>query len=465
MQQAESLAAGVATSAGGGTAQAATAQVLAQFRQGLCPYLAQATQQQPGDWSALELLRQELQAGRLDPVEFLGKAHEQYGPSFQVGEVVFESRPLVVQQALVETDGSKPERQNFEKSAFLHQGLGGGFGDDSLFLLSGSDWKQRRELLAPFFLGDHVFSESTHQKILNTTHRHFNRWALEPQPLDLNLKLRTLTLDVAVQHIFGQRLEAAEAEAMAEQLASASAMAQQQVLGVGGDARADLTSVAERLLQGRRPGEARGDAIQALLDSPLGQHPERLRQEVVTLALLAHETTANLLSWAVAELVAHPGKLAELRREYGQEIGPGEPTQDQIQSLESSRKALRETTRLHAPNYLLSREVVQEVELGGRRLRPGTQVLMSLQDVNKSPEQHPEGGVWNPDRQDARMYSFGAGQRVCLGQVLARYESQLILSELFQRFDLTAVGQDTLQPKSDFATRPANSTFELKVRG
>lgn len=465
-RQAEVLAGSAATAAGGGPAQAATSQVLAQFRQGLCPYLAQATQQQPGDWSALNLLRQELEAGRLDPVEFLGQAHQHYGPSFQVGEVLFESRPMVVQQVLVETDGSKPERKNYEKSAFLHQGLGTSFGGDSLFLLSGSDWKARRELLAPFFLGDHVFTPETHQKILTTTHRHFQRWADELQPIDLNHKLRALTLDIAVQHIFGQKLEPDEAEAMAERLAEASRVAQQQVLGVGelSPPSPDLQEVADRLLRDRRRGEPRKDAIQALLDSPLGEQPERLRQEVVTLALLAHETTANLLSWACAQLVAHPEALAELRQEYGDEIGAQRPTQEQIQGLDSARKALRETTRLHAPNYLLSRQVIQPVELGGRPLQPGMQVLMSLQDVNKDPEQHPEGEIWNPDRKDARMYSFGAGQRVCLGQVLARYESQLILSQLFHHFDLKAVGTDTLRPQSDLATRPANGTYELLLR-
>ncbi len=465
-RQAEALADIAATAAAGGPTQAATSQLLAQFRQGLCPYLAQATQQQPGDWSALNLLRQELEAGRLDPVEFLGRAHDHYGPSFQVGEVLFESRPMAVQQVLVETDGSKPERRNYEKSAFLHQGLGATFGGDSLFLLSGSDWKSRRELLAPFFLGDHVFTPETHEKILNTTHQHFRRWAGEPQPLDLNHKLRSLTLDIAVQHIFGQKLEPAEAEAMAKQLAEASRVAQQQVLGVGQDSTplAGLQEVADRLLRDRRRGEPRNDAIQALLDSPLGERPQELRQEVVTLALLAHETTANLLSWACAQLVAHPEAVAELRQEYLDEIGAQSPTQQQIQGLDSARKALRETTRLHAPNYLLSRQVVQPVELEGRQLRPGTQVLMSLQDVNKDPEQHPEGEIWNPDRKDSRMYSFGAGQRVCLGQVLARYESQLILSQLFQHFDLKAVGADTLHPHSDLATRPANGTYELLLR-
>ena len=165
------------------------------------------------------------------------------------------------------------------------------------------------------------------------------------------------------------------------------------------------------------------------------------------LTMLGHETTANLLTYSAAELARHPQELAELRAEYQASIGSARPTLDQTTSLRVTRNAIKETTRQHAPNYLVSREALQDVSLDGMLISAGTQVLMSIPDTN--------------EQADGKIFSFGGGTRVCMGQVLARLEAAVVLSQLMTRFDLEATAQTSLAPKSDFSSRPADAHYTL----
>lgn len=174
------------------------------------------------------------------------------------------------------------------------------------------------------------------------------------------------------------------------------------------------------------------------------------------MALLGHETTANLLSWTVAELAQHPEFVQRWRETMLTNPQEGERL---------TRNAVKETTRLHAPNYLLSRQAKHdlnwETSEGTVSIPAGTQVLMALQPLNRATA---NGDVWNPDREGSKIYSFGGGQRVCLGQILARQEAHIIVREMLSRFDLEALDSQPLQPLSDLATRPQGSHYRLHPR-
>jgi cytochrome P450 len=474
LRQARALGEGAALAATSDAGQATTAAMLGEFRQGLCPYLAQATQNQGPEWSALDVLRQNLQDDNLDPVQFLDKVHDYYGSSVQVGNVLFEARPEVVQDILTQTDNDRAQKDDFGKSTLQIQGLGSVYGDNSVFLLSDEGWKQRRELLQPFFTGEHVLSEDKHSHLVQTIHRHFDSWALG-QPIDLGAKLRALTLDVAMQHMFGEELPPAELERSAALFERAGEFVTNRFLGRGEDCpselRAELDAWADERLSGRAPGAGRNDMLQALLNSPQGQDRQALRDEILTMTMLGHETTAALLSSTAAQLSQHPEVVAQLREEYRQEVGSGAPTLKQTQALQGTKAALKESTRLHAPNYLVSREAKHDVRLetpdGPMDVRKGTQILMALQEVNQDeaywgPSGPPE--EWIADRDGARLYSFGGGGRVCLGQVLARLESNLVLSQMVERFELQAVAPQPAAPLSDFSSRPSDMRFVLHKR-
>ena len=451
----------------GGPAQVATAQVQSQFRQGLCPYLSQATQNSPAqDWSALDALRQGLEEQKLDPVDFFHQIHEQYGPSLSVGNVVFESRPEVVQQILSGSDHSEPGKDHFTKANLQKEGLGPVFGGHTLFVESDQTWRDRRALLQPLFMGDSVMSSSNHDHLLQVASKHLDALPCGT-PVDLNSKLRALSLDVALSHMFHLDLEPSELESMARIFARGGQQAQGRMLGVGGDdpeLQKDLNAIADRLISSGQSGPV----MQALMTSPLAHDPEGLRQEVLMLAMLGHETTANLITWGAADLVAHPQELQALRQEYDLVVGPHQaPTYQQTGHLEQVRSALRESTRVHTPNYLVSRQAKHDVEIstpgGDLKVTAGTQILMPLQEVNREADSD-HALDWDPAGPGGRMYSFGGGHRVCMGQVLARLEAAVVLSQLMTRFDLEPVATTSMAPHSDLASRPQNSHFVLTPR-
>lgn len=474
VRQSRALGEGAALAATADPGQAATAEVLAGFRQGLCPYLAQATENKGAEWSALDVLRQSLQDEQMDPVQFFDKVHDYYGPSVKVGDVLFESRPEVVQEILTSTDNDRGNKDLFGKSSLQRQGLGSVYGEESVFLLSDEQWQTRREMLQPFFTGEHVLSEEKHAHLLQTVQRHFESWTIG-QPIDLGAKLRSLTLDVAMQHMFGQQLSLAELDSSAGLFERAGEFVTNRFLGRGAacpaDLRAELDAWADERLAGRASGEARTDMLQALLDSPQGQDRESLREEILTMTMLGHETTAALLSSTAAQLSQHPELVQQMRAEYRQEVGTAAPTLKQTQALAVVRAALKESTRLNAPNYLVSREAKHDLKLetedGPLELRKGTQVLMPLQEVNQDQEYWGPSGPpeqWIADREGGRFYSFGSGGRVCMGQVLARLESNLVLSQLFESFDLKPVAAQPSVPLSDFSSRPSDMQFVLQRR-
>lgn len=474
LRQGRALGEGAALAGTADPGQAATAELLAGFRQGLCPYLAQATENKGAEWSALDVLRENLQDDNLDPVQFLDKVHDYYGSSVQVGNVLFESRPEVVQEILTQTDNDRGQKDYFGKSTLQTQGLGSVYGEDSVFLFSDEKWKERRELLQPFFTGEHVLSEENHSHLAQTIDRHFDSWAVG-EPIDLGAKFRALTLDVAMQHMFGEQLSPTELERSAALFERAGEFVTNRFLGRGDgcppELRTELDGWADARLVGRAAGQGRNDMLQALLDSSSGQDRQALREEILTMTMLGHETTAALLSSTAAQLSRHPEVVAQLREEYRQEVGSGAPTLKQTQALQGTKAALKESTRLHAPNYLVSREAKQDVSLdtpdGPLQLRKGTQILMALQEVNQDEAYWGPSGApeeWIADRDGARLYSFGGGGRVCMGQVLARLESNLVLSQLVERFDLQPVGAQPATPLSDFSSRPSDMRFVLHKR-
>jgi len=452
-----------ALSATGGPSQTATAQIQAQMRQGLCPYLSQATQNNPSqDWSALNLLRQGLEQGQTDPVDFLQGVHQNYGASLKVGDVLFESRPDVVGQILVNTQSPVEGRTHFTKSTLQKASLGQVYGDHTIFLESGDDWKAQRNSLQPHFVGKAVTSEANHQHLQDITRKHLDALPMDGSPVDLNLKLRTLSLDVAISHMFGLNLERTELEGLAGLFERGGKLAQNKLFGIAHEdpqLRLQMNQVADRLIASPQPAPT----LQTLLTYPNAQDKQWLREQVLMLTMLGHETTANMLTYSAAELVNHPPELAELRAEYAAKIGNAEPTHELITSLLVTRNAIKETTRQHAPNYLVSREAMHDTSVptpeGEMFIAAGTQVLMSIQDTNRKPDND-----WNPNREGGKVFSFGGGARVCMGQVLARLEAAIVLSQLMTRFDLEPTQTTSLGPKSDFSSRPADAHYRVTVR-
>ncbi len=471
----EQVAGGVGT----GLVVSVSAQQARQTRLGLCPYLSQLStgSSSPDQWAKLDQLCQDLGKGKSDPVDFLQAAHRAYGPSFEIGDgpatVVFESRPEIVQQILAQTSVISEAGPAITKSSLQKEALGGQFGHQTLFLEEKTEWKGRRELMAPFLNPRHVLTLDSQASILSTVTRHLDSWGQSENPVNLGFEMPKLTLDVAVKHMFSVELSDRELELAVQAFQSAGIEATDDLLGRENPLAQSNPSLDQfaQLILDKRAGIHHDDMLQVLVDK-FGSNPAVLKQEIAMMGLLGHETTANLLNWTIAEVSRHPQAMDSLRAEVEDYFAHPDEVAKPSSKLDLGRNTLKETWRLHPPNYLLLREAQKDLHLQADDQKldvlAGSQILIPLNVVNQNAA-GPDGQTWNPERDKGKVFSFGGGQRVCLGQLLARMESAIVLSEIVRRFDIVPATQGSegteLQPLSQFSSSPSQLSYHFYPRG
>jgi cytochrome P450 len=160
-----------------------------------------------------------------------------------------------------------------------------------------------------------------------------------------------------------------------------------------------------------------------------------LRDELMTLLVAGHETTATGLSWAIELLARHPEALHRLE----ESVASGEDTY-----LDA---VIKETLRLRPVIALVLRKLVEPMEIGGRLLPAGVSVAPSIYLVHRNPEIYPEPERFRPERfieRPAGTYTwipFGGGVRRCLGASFAEFEMSVVLRELVARRRIKPVGE------------------------
>jgi cytochrome P450 len=204
--------------------------------------------------------------------------------------------------------------------------------------------------------------------------------------------------------------------------------------------------VFKLIADGRRLGTDRGDVLSMLLlarDDEGGTFTDRgVRDEVMTLMLAGHETTANALAWTWYELGRNPGVLARAQEEVASVLGARAVTVDDLPRLSWIAAVLDEAMRLHPPAYVTGREAVREVELGGHVIPPRSNVVINIRGIHRRADYFPAPLAFRPERmlpeaKKARprhwYLPFGAGPRVCIGQHFALMEAQLVLATMVQQ--------------------------------
>jgi cytochrome P450 len=212
-----------------------------------------------------------------------------------------------------------------------------------------------------------------------------------------------------------------------------------------------LDDVVYRLIRdGRALGTDRGDVLSMLVlarDEDDGSQlaDREVRDEVMTLLLAGHETTANTLSWTWYELGRHPEALARLEAEVRGVVGDRPVTTADLPALAWTAAVIDEAIRLHPPAYATGREAVREVELGGHRLPARSIVVVNIRGIHRRADYYPDPLAFRPERMlpDARKarprhhyLPFGAGPRVCIGAHFAVMEAQLALATMVQHVEL-----------------------------
>jgi cytochrome P450 len=197
----------------------------------------------------------------------------------------------------------------------------------------------------------------------------------------------------------------------------------------------------------RASGEDRGDLLSMLLHAQdtegSGAMTDRqLRDEVITLFLAGHETTANALTWTWWLLAQHPEVEAHLHAELDHVLTGRAPTADDVSHLPYTRAVVAESMRLYPPAWTMGRRVLREYRWDGHVIPAGSLILMSQWIVHRDPRWWPDPTRFDPGRWlgDAvarprfAYFPFGGGNRVCIGESFAWSEAIVVLAALAQRW-------------------------------
>jgi cytochrome P450 len=181
--------------------------------------------------------------------------------------------------------------------------------------------------------------------------------------------------------------------------------------------------------------EARDEDGQPLSD----QH---LRDEMLTLLIAGHETTATSLSWIFSRILTRPDVMAKLRAELQAVVGTGPVTPKHINQLEYLDATIKETLRLNPIVPLVGRRLQTPTHIGGRDLPAGVVAAPCIYLTHRRSDLWPEPEQFNPDRflgkkpTPYEFFPFGGGARYCLGAAFATYEMKIVLAEILLRTEL-----------------------------
>lgn len=220
-----------------------------------------------------------------------------------------------------------------------------------------------------------------------------------------------------------------------------------------------------------------GDDLLSLLlhatDPETGEHMSdaQLRDEVMTIFLAGHETTANALSWAFVQLSRHPAVAQRLKQELDTVLAGRSPTLEDLPALVYTRQVLDEVMRLYPPAWTIARSPTEDDELGGYFIPRGSLVFVSPWVVQRHPALFPNPEGFDPERfapgtklaHRFAYFPFGGGPRLCIGRTFALVEATLLLATLAQhhRFDL--VPGFPVVPESAVTLRPAGGLSMIAI--
>ncbi len=235
--------------------------------------------------------------------------------------------------------------------------------------------------------------------------------------------------------------------------------------------------VMEIIAARRRSGADGGDLLGRLMsarDEATGEAmtDRQLRDEVMTILMAGHETTASALTFTFYLLARHPEADEELAAELARVLGGRAPTTDDLPRLSVTRAVIEESMRLYPPAWMMERRAIADDAAGGVRIPARTVVMASPWVTHRHP------AFWDdPERFDHRRFlpgaprpghrfayfPFGGGPRVCLGGAFALLEARLMLATLAQRYRLELVPGRPLELDPNVTLRPRNGLW-MRVR-
>lgn len=381
------------------------------------------------------------------------------------GDVVYVSMPLAELYLLNHPDdiqtvlvGEHAHVMKDELTRTLSLIVGQG-----LLTSEGELWRRQRKIAAPSFQPRHIerFGEAMVER---------SRRGVEALPArsrrDVHADMMRITLEIVLDTMFGAdtvrdidgvgEIVDTLMEGYGREFLTWRRLLPRR-LRVAAFARIDdavgrLDAILYELIAARRGRAVAGDAdlldrlLAAQDDEGKGMSDRQLRDEVATVFLAGHETTALALSYALYLLAHHPRVARALRAELDEVLGDRPATVDDLPRLRLCDAVLRESMRLYPPAYLVGRELLEDREIAGFPMPKGAQLLTGQWVVHRDPRWFPAPELFWPERWldglAARLhrfayFPFGGGPRICVGNHFAMLEGVLVLATLVQRLEVS----------------------------
>jgi cytochrome P450 family 135 len=389
----------------------------------------------------------------LRPIPFIERCRDRYGDFFTVqfviGPVVWISDPSVIKSVF--TGDSDVLRAGEANAAPLEPIMG----RNSVLLLDEPEHMRQRKLMLPSFHGERI--QRYGELIADITNRDIDEWPVG-EPFPLRLRTQAITLEIIMRAVFGIN-EAERLAQLRDRLSPMLDMGTNQLAMVGIAFPLMRRTVGKRVWERfmRLRGEAdeliydeirrrrddaatpeRDDVLSILLQArdedgrPMTD--EELRDELMTLLVAGHETTATSIAWAFDLLLHDPEKLARLKDDLA---AGGTDYLDAV---------IKETLRIRPVVPGVVRKLTRPFELRGYELPVGTRVAPNIYLTHRNPAVFPEPERFLPERfldGGADTYSwipFGGGTRRCLGASFAMYEMKVVIPEILRRVEIEAAG-------------------------
>jgi len=219
----------------------------------------------------------------------------------------------------------------------------------------------------------------------------------------------------------------------------------------------------------RRSGQSRDDLLSVLLaavdeDDGASMSDQQLRDEMMTLFLAGHETTANALTWTWYLLARHPAVEKKLLEELHGVLAGRPPAMDDLPKLPYTEMIIREAIRLYPPAPGFAREPIENVTIGGYDVLKGSVVTVNTYALQRDGRFFPDPERFDPERfapgweERIPRYAylpFGGGPRVCIGNGFAMMEARLILATVAQRYKLSLEPLEEIAPIQLVTLRPS----------
>lgn len=410
-----------------------------------------------------------------DPLKWLPEWADQYGDVYRIGSrigsAVVVADPDLARQVLTEKYKSYLEKGRSYIVLRILMGNG-------LVTSSGEFWRGQRKLTQPAFHRRRL--DAIFAMMVERSGAYAERLLERAEAIDVAPMFSQLTLEIISRAMFSTDVES-EATEVSRHITTLNEAALRMLrqpwrfflprkfptpfTATEFKARTEMDRIVHGIIERRRSGEDTHDDLLGMFlsacdeETGRGMTNEQLRDEVMTIFVAGHETTANAMCWVLHLVATHPEAAGKL---YGEIDAAGDALdRGDLGAFTYTRQVIEESLRLFPTIWSVGRTCVEDDELGGFHIRSGTNLLIPIFHFHKSERWWDEPEKFDPDRfqSDRRpapgiYFPFGAGPRTCIGNHFAMQELIIMTASILKRLRVLPQPGFDVQPDALITLRP-----------